>query len=656
MALRVFPRLAELRRGKLPDVEYEDWLVLAIELDHAMTKAEKARLAKLYAGWCKRITAESLRADDDGGEDFTRFYPPSITDKLVQGGASRFIAAHESCAWLAGELAKVRGVVSVAFGEVPEAGAPIAQTATTDDTPPEDLAKLELVHEGVRKASLCFAITLYSDRALQKIPAAALAAWHEFLALVPPGRLHLWGTETTAPMNRRAVTQATLGTLDKWLAKAAPKREYLAFSIGDEATHQEAPRWAFDAWSHYADPEDAHFVHLAVPIRVGLERADAMAELARRLFATGAFRSGIAGPCWRCAPASSYDRVANGHFHAATLAPSYPGIDLVAVVADATCVGRDAIKNVGWLTLLDAGFVDELGGAKRLAKGLPKSVRIEPAGKGVMIRAGALPTLDATGGERAIVAKVAPLLARALPRLRWMSLPDHVATSTHAYALRLAPWPELELVRAHFGVATGLLAATRTDAIETTTRAALESWRAAVAALRGAVTTTPAVVDHPAVRAKLVADELRHLFTYLEYAGHALLTTGHPALALELFEAAVAIPAAPATLWGHLRIRQDPAYLLNGLLPAALAAGDRGALERHVAGAAERATANPELHHALARAFVALGDHPRALDHVELAQAAYADAKAMKTEPPLAPIAKDPRFIAAFKPKRKPKR
>ncbi|HEY5936578.1 MAG TPA: type VI immunity family protein, partial [Kofleriaceae bacterium] len=385
----VFPTLAKIAAGSFGVEQFEDHLALAVEFDHVLSKAEKATIKKLYAGWCDRVVDESRRADDDGGESFERFDALFIGDKAAQGGASRFIAAGESSAWLVGELSKLRGVVRVAFGDPPEGGAPIA-TSTVDDTPPPEFTKLELVHEKTRMAALTFAISLYGAKPLQKSPQAVLACWQKFLAIVPPGKLTLWGTETTSPMNRKQVTTSTLALLDKWLAKGAPKREYLAFDIGDEPTYSDAPRWQFVVWSRFADKEDAHFVHLAMPFHVGLARADEMAELARELFATGAFRSGTAGPCWSAGCFSSWTAEGNGALHACRLATTYPAIDYQDTVDDSTAVGIDGIKGVGWLTLLDAKFAAAVGGKKALAR----VATVSDAGSGVMLRAGDTPTLE----------------------------------------------------------------------------------------------------------------------------------------------------------------------------------------------------------------------------------------------------------------------
>lgn len=643
-AFRVYPKLADLRRGKLGVENFEDTLTLAIEFDHDLSNTEKAAIAKLYAAWTKRIVKESREADDDLEDDFTRFDTLFVGDKGVQGGASRFIAAHESCAWLVGELAKQRGVVSVAFGDPPDDGAPLTTAPSVDDEPPPELAKLEVIgKDGVRQSSLCFTITLYGTKPLQSSPAALLAAWRRFLALVPPGRLALWGTETTAPMNKKRVTESTLGLLEKWVAKGAPKREYLAFEIDDGPTYSHAPRWRFNVWSKAGEQEDAHFVRLAMPIRLGLERADEMASLACELFASNTFRSGIAGPCWETGPEDE-----PGHTHAVELAALYPAIEIAEIVNDSLAVGRDGIKNVGWLTLLDDRFVAELGGTKRLAE-LP--VQLEPAGKGVMLRAGPVPTLEAGGGESAVFAAVATLVARTLPRLRWLSTPRDQDLHTTAFKLRFAPWPELAVARAHAGTAEALLAAAQ-RANEPDARAAMRRCLAAITELRGLRTDTPVVADHPEARRELVDNQLRHLYGYIQYAAAAAASSKHRELAIHLYESALAQPGAPATLYGELQIRDDP-YVLGGIIPTAIAANDRPTLERHLAGAAACAADEPAIHHALARAYTFLGDHERAIDHVELAQKTYEDAKELKTDSPLRALAKHPRFIAAFKNKRK---
>ncbi|MGN6106497.1 MAG: type VI immunity family protein, partial [Kofleriaceae bacterium] len=599
-----------------------------------LTKAEKASLSKLYAA--KRIVKES-QAADDGEFDaaLMRVDELFLGDNVVRGGVSRFIAAQGACVWLVGELAKLRGVVSVAFGDPPDTSKPIARTkaATASDEPPADVAKLELVTDGkVRVASLCFSIALFADKPLRTAPAAVLAAWHAFLDLGARERLRLWGTETTAPAKRKPVTESALQQLDKWLAKGAPAREFLALTIDDATTYEHAPRWRFTVWSHTQARDEAHFVRMSLPIRFGLERADEMAALARALFATGAFRSGIAGPCWECGTFSSYENEGNGHLHAAKLAERYPAIDLATTVNDALAVRQDGIQNVGWLTMLDPKLAAEvdLKGVRRLA-----GVTVEDAGKGVVIRAGDAPTLDGKR-EREIFAKLAPLVERTLPRLKWLSVDENEALHTFSFKMRLGTLPALEVLRTYAGVGEALLEAVQAGRVAAA-KTALGRCVEALAKLRSIET------DHEALR-ELIDGERAGLYANLGYAGKA----AGGALAVEIFETALAQPDAPAALYGRLVVRGDP-YVLSGVIPAAVAAKDRGALARHAAAAAKRAKEEPASHHALARAYVFLGEHDRAIDHVELAQGTYGDAKELRTDAPLAPIAKDPRFIAAFK-------
>ena len=128
----LYPTYAKIVRGDLGVHDYEDALAVVIEFDHVLSKAERATLGKLYDRWCRAIVAESKRADNDLDDkvDFHRFEPLFIGDKAVSGGASRFISANESCAALVRDLAKLKSVVRVAFGDPPESGPAVAVTPT----------------------------------------------------------------------------------------------------------------------------------------------------------------------------------------------------------------------------------------------------------------------------------------------------------------------------------------------------------------------------------------------------------------------------------------------------------------------------------------------------------------------------------------------
>ena len=638
-----FQAMAPFKVVGEPNVrEYEDTLQLVIELDHVLTKPERAKLSALYDRWCRDIRAESKRADDDLDDevDFHRFEPLFLGDRAVSGGASRFISASESSALLIQRLAKLRGVTRVTFGEPPDTGTPLE--AAPDDEPPAKLAKLELYDdENARMATLGFAITLFSSKPLQQAPKAVLACWNAFRALMGTNRLTLWGTETTAPMNKKPVTASTLELLDKWLAKNAPKRGYLAIELGDGATYMDAPRWQFNVWSG-AGAHEGHFVRLALPYHIALSRADELAELTRTLFATNAFRSAQAGPAWNTGCFSRSHRAGNPHEHAVALSAKYPGIDLLQVVNDAHAVKSDGLKGVGWLTLLDAKLVAEVGGAHKL----PRSITLSSAGRGTMFRCGATPTLDARGGERELVNKLGPLIARTLPRTRWLHVASDDEVKSLGFRLRLALWPELALCTRASSLGDQLL-----QAVRESPAAARAAWAKCARALRelAAIKLGATPIDHRAARAELVQHRISDIFTKVGYAHVA----AKPPLALWLSEQALRLPGAPAALYADLRVRQDPDYVLGGALPAAIAAGDHAALRRLVGPAAARAKEQPDIHHALARAYVVLGDHPRALEHVASAIATYPDAKAMRDETALAPL-RGPDFKALFR--TKPKR
>lgn len=631
-APKLSPTLAKITAGDFGIEQYEDHLSLAIELDHALTKAEKATIEKLYADWTKRVVAESRRADDDGGESFERFDALFIGDKAVQGGASRFIAAGKSSAWLVREVSKLPGVVSIAFGDPPEGGEAIAPS-TVDDTPPPEFAKLELVHDKTRMAALTFAISLYGARPLQKTPQAVLACWQKFLALVPPGKLTLWGTETTAPMNRKQVTTSTLGLLDKWLAKGAPRREYLAFDIGDEPTYSDAPRWRFVVWSRAEDKEDAHFVHLAMPFHVGLARADEMAELARELFATGAFRSGTAGPCWNGGCFSSWTAEGNGALHACKLAATYPAIDYQDTVNDSSMVGIDGIKGVGWLTLLDAKFAAAAGGKTALAR----VATVSDAGSGVMLRAGATPALDGTA-LRPVFAKLAPLIEPTIPRTRWMSVSEDDEVHSLGFRVRLAPWPELALSLEYARLGRELQDAVRAKTDDANVKAVFARVGAAIEKLRATKVTTRAPVDDRKARQELLDHRITDLETYIGYAASAAAEAKRWPLALWIYERALELPRAAPSLYAALAVREHAHYVLRGIIPVCIAAKDKAALARHLPGATKAAKDQPDIHHALARAYIVLGDHAKALEHVALGIATYEDADEFRHDAVLEPI------------------
>ena len=253
-------------------------------------------------------------------------------------------------------------------------------------------ADIEFVEEGMQSVSLTFSIALYTDVIFSEIPKVVLECFEKYLELCPQDTLTFYAT---ANMRRhKAVTNRTFGMLGTWLKRGAPQMENVLLEIKDGNECEDAPHFkiaisAGETGSVSHSAKHGNLIAMAFPAEWGIERTDEMFEFVRDLCSLFPFQSGHAGFSFEI---SRY-RGRASHTHAWEKSMRHRGIDIARWPQDSHAVGQDALKGVGWLTIVCNDFMERLGGFEEVRASPPKDLDIVDVAGGVILKAGARPTI-----------------------------------------------------------------------------------------------------------------------------------------------------------------------------------------------------------------------------------------------------------------------
>jgi hypothetical protein len=300
---------------------------------------------------------------------------------------------------------------------------------------------LELMADGKRLVSLTFTVTLFTNELYSKVPEAVLACYKAFLGLCPAENLKFYLTENMKV--EKPVTKRALNMLETWLKPGAPPRPYYALELKDGELGW-APKFKFEIWGaeikpgFTVPPNDANLVSMSFPPEWGWERTADMLQFVRELCDLFPYRSGYAGFSFEC---SRYDKL-QSQKHAWAKSMRHRGIDIFNFSNESLAVQRDGIKGIGWLTILDNGFVKEFGGQKKLREALPDAVELLPVKNGLIIKAGPQPQIGDTNRReflpeyKAVYKVVKPLAERAIERSPNLLLGPDSKDKTRAWLRR----------------------------------------------------------------------------------------------------------------------------------------------------------------------------------------------------------------------------
>jgi hypothetical protein len=308
---------------------------------------------------------------------------------------------------------------------------------------PSSLPALDLVQDKIKLASLTFGINLYTDELFSKNGDKVTRCLEEFLKLCPRENLRFYAT--TNMRVHKPTTARTFGMLSAWLRPGAPPMDYIDLELKDGNAYQDAPRFKFavsagEKGSVRFKGKHANILSLAFPAEWGIDRPADMLSFVIKIASIFPFQSGLAGFAFEC---SRY-RKEESQTHAWQESMRHRGVDIVRLPTDAKAVGHDALKGVGWLTLLGAPILERLGGLGRLRRSLGDAIQFIDLPNGVILKAGAAPASgDRNRDERLpLYAKVydaiSPLVETASKRSMSFNLVEDFVERTEAWFARLS--------------------------------------------------------------------------------------------------------------------------------------------------------------------------------------------------------------------------
>lgn len=297
---------------------------------------------------------------------------------------------------------------------------------------------LELVHEGVPIVRLTFGITLFMEQPFTAFPKEVVKSFDRFRGIVGDRNLRNYASWTMT--RHKKVTPRALTMIASWFGPAAPEAEGYGIEYQDADPANAAPTSRYDMLgSEEVDGErleSATMVRWVLPPEWGTDRSAEALELTKELCELLPFRSGLAGFGFEI---SRYF-LEKGNEHALPLSMRHPGIDVhnqAAKECNAVCF--DGVRGVGWLTMLDDAFVEQLGGPPKLD--LCEVIRVKG---GIIIKAGDAPAIgdvnrkDDLPAYREAFAYIEPLTEPTIERSPWFTLKTDPGDRTEAWYKRFA--------------------------------------------------------------------------------------------------------------------------------------------------------------------------------------------------------------------------
>jgi len=242
--------------------------------------------------------------------------------------------------------------------------------------------------EGIGVTSATFSINLYAAAAPSEIGQPIVDIFARYRELVGEDKLRFYATGTMS--KHKPVTKRALGMPAAWMKPGAALGDLVSVEYHDGANFNDAPKhlWAVHG-TEQVDGErltDPTLIRMSFPARSALDDPNAMIAWMTELWGMAQFRFGHAGFAFEC---SRY-MAETAHEYAFSQSMRHPGIDIAHTVNDVIMMGEDAIRGIGWLTMLDDATAEKLGGREGLAKRLGDEAVVSVP-RGVMLRAGEAP-------------------------------------------------------------------------------------------------------------------------------------------------------------------------------------------------------------------------------------------------------------------------
>lgn len=205
---------------------------------------------------------------------------------------------------------------------------------------------------------------------------------------------------------------------------------------------QDGPEFKFHIWAVDASKQ-AKVLSPALPAAWGNGKSARMLELVQGVCDPFPFHSGLAGHAFE----RSHYAPEDSETHAWQASMHHPGIDIVRDIVripeDVRAAGGNAVKGVGWLTLLGNGLVAQLGGLPGLRGKLGRDIDLIDSRNGIIVKAGPHPLAgDVSRGDGLklhgqVHDVLAPWIRTAAKQSVCFQLAEDFVGRTHAWYARL---------------------------------------------------------------------------------------------------------------------------------------------------------------------------------------------------------------------------
>ena len=295
---------------------------------------------------------------------------------------------------------------------------------------------LELAHEGIPIVRLTFGITLFMEQPFTAFPTELVRSFDRFREIVGDEELRNYASWTMK--RHKKVTPRALTMIASWFEPDAKRAEGYGIEYQDAVPQNAAPTSRYEMLgSEEVDGErmeSATMVRWVLPPTWGTDRSAAALELTKELCDLLPFRSGQAGFGFEV---SRYF-IEKGNEHALPLSMRHPGIDVHNRAAkECNAVRFDGVRGVGWLTMLDDAFIEQLGGPPELD--LCEVIDVEG---GIILKAGDAPAIGDVEDEddlpayREAFAYIEPLTEPTIEHSPWLTLKTDPGNRTEAWYKR----------------------------------------------------------------------------------------------------------------------------------------------------------------------------------------------------------------------------
>lgn len=250
--------------------------------------------------------------------------------------------------------------------------------------------KFDLAHDNRHYMKLCLDVTLYFWGSFKEHGEGLVDFYQQSIELIGK-EAKFYKTEKTG---YKKIKKDTLEMLPFWATEKASER--LTYGLHLESG-KEPEDYSDRAFHMYQNFDDQGYIRLILPVEYMEKSVEPFISLAKNLARRMRFASGHAGYSANVDPDLGTEDE-GGPVYA--LSRRYKGVDFGEPQAIARAINQ-GIKSINWLTFINTGYVNKLGGKDKLKANLGENILVHELSHGIMIQAGPRPEVgDANQREK----------------------------------------------------------------------------------------------------------------------------------------------------------------------------------------------------------------------------------------------------------------